>query len=441
MPIKFDLESSNSSSSRCIDGIKCNLSKIYEESRSIQATHILLTLFILFHAILLPASASSLSLTGPPHVDVSGEGVYEMNFISSDDAGSLSALLQVPDGFSYAGNAKIIGKGTISSCEPYQSGQSLQWDLSSAIKSNGHIIINEWEPNPEGTDTLKEWIELYNPTSQAVNISGWKLLDSYYGKSVSISPGTIIIPDGYQLITWTNGSLINSYKTSVFLLDFAGCEVDRTSSVKDDKNNNLCWARFPNGKDLDSDLDWNNQAATPGSSNGGSSADIYAGESLRLQFNLTADCNAKSQAELSAEISSSAGKTVVPPIPLIIRKANLSISASPDRFDIAKGDEITWTILLENDGEGTAHCVVVNVTLNQGLQLVDIDSPKKALNWSYASLAPGQTERVILKARAVSTLCSYSGVFQARWGIGPCQEIDQLSNLVIHFSTTNCFST
>ena len=107
----------------------------------------------------------------------------------------------------------------------------------------------------------------------------------------------------------------------------------------------------------------------------------------------------------------------------------MSLSASPDRFDIAKGDEIAWTILLENDGDGTAYGVVVNVTLDQGLQLVDIDSPKKALNWSYASLAPGQTEQIILKARVVSTQGSYSSTFQARWGSGPCQEIGQLSEL------------
>ncbi|MGB5101127.1 MAG: lamin tail domain-containing protein [Methanothrix sp.] len=377
----------------------------------------------------MPAAASSLSLLCPPDVDVSGEGVYEMNFISSDDARSLSALLQIPEGFIYAGNAKIILDGTKSSCEPYQSDQSLQWDLSGALKSCRHIIVNEWEPNPPGTDTKKEWVELYNPTSQAVNIGGWKIVDGYYGKSVSIPPDTVIVPDGYQLLTWTNGSLINSYPTSISLLNSAGIEVDRTSSVKDNKNNNLCWARNPNGKDLDKDMDWKFQAATPGSSNGGSSADIYAGEAFRLQFNLTAGCSAQSQAQLSAEMLSSAGKILAPTLPLNVRRANLSLSASPDRFDIAKGDEITWTIQLENEGDGTAYSVVVNVTIDQGLQLVDIDSTKRAQNWSYASLAPGQTEQIILKARAVSAQSSYSSTFQARWGPGPCQEVSQHSKL------------
>jgi len=416
------LESSSSNAHKCIEG---KTPIIYNEYRKITSLHILLTLFILFHTILLPAAASSLSLFAPSEVDISGEGVYEMNFISSDDARSLSAHLQVPLGFSYTRNAKIIWGGTKSSCEPDQSGRSLQWDISGALKSNRHIIINEWEQNPDGTDTLMEWIELYNPTSQAVNIGGWKLVDSYYKKSVSFSPGTVIVPDGYQLLTWTNGSLINSYPTSISLLDSSGQEVDCTPAAKDDKNNNLCWARYPNDKDLDSDLDWKFQAATAGSSNGGNSADIYAGESMRLLFNLTAGCSAQSQAQLSAEMISSVGKTLAPTLPLNIRRANLSLSASPDRFDIAKGDEISWTILLENDGDGTAYGVAVNVTLDPGLQPVVIDS----LKWSYASLLPGQTEQIVLKARAVSAQSSYSSTFQAHWGPAPCQEIRQLSLL------------
>jgi hypothetical protein len=90
-----------------------------------------------------------------------------------------------------------------------------------------------------------EWIELHNPSSQAINIGGWKLVDSYYSKSVSIPPNTFILPDGYLLITWTNGSLVNSYKASISLLDSSGNEIDCTSSVKDDKNNDFSWHAIP----------------------------------------------------------------------------------------------------------------------------------------------------------------------------------------------------
>jgi uncharacterized repeat protein (TIGR01451 family) len=140
-------------------------------------------------------------------------------------------------------------------------------------------------------------------------------------------------------------------------------------------------------------------------------------------------CSAQSQAQLSAETSSTKGKTAAPPLLLTIRRANLSITATPDRFDIAKGDQIAWTILLENDGDGTAYNVVVNVTIDQGLQLAEIDSPNKEQNWSYASFAPGQNERIILKAKAISTQSSYTSNFRSRWGYSPCQEISQGSVL------------
>jgi hypothetical protein len=312
MPKKSELESCNPSTYRCIDGKSPkinNISKLCNENKTfhsrtltlherlaMQSLHILLVAFILLHTILLPAAASSLSVSAPPEVDISGEGAYEMNFICSNDANSLSALFQVPEGFSYTGNTKIILNGAQSSCEPSQSGQSLQWDLSSALKSCRHVMVNEWEQNPNGADTGMEWIELYNPTSQAVNIGGWKLVDSYYEKSVTIPQDRTILPGDYQLLTWTNGSLINSKTTCVFLLDSAGIEVDCTLAAKDEENDNRCCAHCPNGKDMDNDLDWKFQEATPGGSNDASSADIYVGESLRLQFNLTSDCSAPSQA-------------------------------------------------------------------------------------------------------------------------------------------------
>ncbi len=409
-------------------GIK-NASKLYNYNKSIIFDCRFQLFFMLFQLILVPATASSLSLSGPIDADISREDAYEMNFLSGEDVSSLSALVELPEGFIYGGNAELVWSGKKSSIPVVQSERSLQWDLSPALKSCRHIVINEWEPNPPGTDTKKEWIELYNPSSQAVNMGRWKLVDSYYGKSVSIPPNTVIMPDGYQLITWTNGSLVNSYKASISLQDSAGREIDRTSSVKDDKNNDLSWARHPNGRDLDGDLDWIFQQATPGGGNGGNSADIYAGESLGLRFNLTAGCSAQSQTQIFAEIRSSTGKTSAQPLPLAVRRANLSISVSQDRFDVALGDVVIWTILLQNNGDGTAHDVIVNATIDTCLQLLEIDSPQGSLNSSYASLAPGRTERITLKAKVISTRNSYTSAFVARWGTGPCQEVTQISEL------------
>ena len=42
-------------------------------------------------------------------------------------------------------------------------------------KINESIVINEIMYNPPGDDTGNEWVELYNPTSMAINVTGWRL--------------------------------------------------------------------------------------------------------------------------------------------------------------------------------------------------------------------------------------------------------------------------
>ena len=40
------------------------------------------------------------------------------------------------------------------------------------------IKINEIEPNPTGTDTGNEFVELYNDQPFPVDLNGWKLRDA-----------------------------------------------------------------------------------------------------------------------------------------------------------------------------------------------------------------------------------------------------------------------
>lgn len=49
------------------------------------------------------------------------------------------------------------------------------------------LTINEFMPDPEGTDSEEEWIEIKNPTDQEVSLDGWELDDSDGGsKSFSL---------------------------------------------------------------------------------------------------------------------------------------------------------------------------------------------------------------------------------------------------------------
>ena len=40
-----------------------------------------------------------------------------------------------------------------------------------------HVVINEVDTNPPGDDSesISEWVELYNPTDDDVDLSGWSI--------------------------------------------------------------------------------------------------------------------------------------------------------------------------------------------------------------------------------------------------------------------------
>ncbi len=62
------------------------------------------------------------------------------------------------------------------------------------------VVISEFIPNPEGSDTA-EFIELYNPTTDAIDISGMKLDDEEGGSRAYTFPdGTIIEAQEYVLL-------------------------------------------------------------------------------------------------------------------------------------------------------------------------------------------------------------------------------------------------
>ena len=390
-------------------------------------------LSLLFALVLLVlsshAGASSLSLFAPPDVDVCGNGSYSLSYACSNDASSVFASILEPIGFQYSGKSKLIFNSRESPCEPSTNGQSLTWDLTTALRSYRHIVINELEANPTGSDTNKEWIELFNPTPDATDIGGWRLVDSHYGKTVSIPAGTTIAVGGYYVLIWTNGSLINSYPFKITLLNSAGLAVDSTAAKKDDKSDDRCWARYPNGKDQEDDLEWRFQDSTRGSSNGGGSNDIYAGESLGLQFNLSAGCNAPENASIAADFATSNGKVTAESSVITIHRANLALSITPDKYEAKEGEEIVWTIRVSNNGTGIASDVQVNAVLGNGLQLMRIDSLSKSLQWSYALMELGAVNEVRLTAKVVSPYDYYSCLVDAEWGSSPCQEVSQCSRV------------
>jgi preprotein translocase subunit SecE len=66
--------------------------------------------------------------------------------------------------------------------------------------ASAEIIISEimYAPTTELGGQYAEWIEIYNPDNEAVNLTGWKIADP---ANHSIEGGTLIEPNGYLIIT------------------------------------------------------------------------------------------------------------------------------------------------------------------------------------------------------------------------------------------------
>jgi hypothetical protein len=108
-----------------------------------------------------------------------------------------------------------------------------------------------------------EWVELYNPASKDVDLTGWTLssTQAYGGKTIDLF-GTIKA-NGYRVFRRSRW-LHNTRGESVILRDAGSNEIDKTPSLKDGPKTNdyRSWQRCPNGKDTDSSSDWKFRLST-----------------------------------------------------------------------------------------------------------------------------------------------------------------------------------
>ena len=132
------------------------------------------------------------------------------------------------------------------------------------------VVINEVDLNPPGNDaaSVSEWVELYNPTENDIDLGGWQIASTtVLKKTMTIPEGTVIKPQ--QFLTYSYQSIwFTDSAESVELLDGDGNVVDKTPTITDIQNDFASWQRIYDGYDTDSVDDWKFVVSTAGSSNG-----------------------------------------------------------------------------------------------------------------------------------------------------------------------------
>ncbi len=129
-------------------------------------------------------------------------------------------------------------------------------------RSADAIVINEIMYNPDGTDSGREWIELYNNEDFSVDISEWKLYENDVNHGLTVSQGDLVIPGNeYAIIADSADSFLLDYpdfnKTlidSAFSLTNLGeliCTKDSSLILVDCVNYSSSWGADGNGKSLE----------------------------------------------------------------------------------------------------------------------------------------------------------------------------------------------
>ena len=62
------------------------------------------------------------------------------------------------------------------------------------------VMIHAFDQNPAGRDEGNEWVTLYNPSNQSVDIGNWTL-ETADGERETIPEGTTLYPFAYYIYT------------------------------------------------------------------------------------------------------------------------------------------------------------------------------------------------------------------------------------------------
>jgi beta-lactamase superfamily II metal-dependent hydrolase len=256
---------------------------------------------------------------------------------------------------------------------------------AAAAAANNEILINEVELNPAGTDRGAEKVELYNPSSSAIDVNGWTI-----SSTAGRTSATVIINEGTTTTTTipSKGYLIVGGRDSQQWLDNTGGEVielrngsgiliDSVGPLSDVANDDATWQRSPDGEE--EEHDWVLSSNRLGGANFGTLVSDPESPSPQLVPEHPIIAQQEGEEEESA-VSSLPATTIttnssveVAVSPAIQPSQNLTIAF----IDVGQGDSIlvilpnTKTLLIDG-GEREGSGKVLATIHEHGLNHIDI---------------------------------------------------------------------
>jgi len=125
-------------------------------------------------------------------------------------------------------------------------------DPTSGVRAD-HVVISEVYYDTSGTDSVEEYVELYNPTTSTIDISGWMVEDA--SSSYIIPAGSTIAPESYFTLARNGDTFLADYNKTV---DVGDLSISLSNSgeqitLKDDNGIEIdfvAWENFVIGWDI-----------------------------------------------------------------------------------------------------------------------------------------------------------------------------------------------
>ncbi len=104
------------------------------------------------------------------------------------------------------------------------------------------VVVNEFESNPRGEDSGREWVELYNPLDKPRCVDGWSIA-TVHGRSMAMTIQGAVPANGLLVFEFPETSIDNGNPGDPFndgdaivLRDASGALVDQTPIMRDTAN-------------------------------------------------------------------------------------------------------------------------------------------------------------------------------------------------------------